>query len=210
MEFLLRCRNRDVITNFFVSSHSHKASLTYKQCQLKLLQEEICHKRSSVKFLKKEFNSIPSLLQHETSFIDLAQINSLFLKSNNKMLTSKSAAQQKGKLIEFKISMQDPNKVMFKFSKYELSDCLKRLLAKCLNFRLSPKHLDYVDYLLNFDLFCGILSNEDLDFVENKKKRNRPLLIYGNIFLKNSFLLYKVYVKIEISLSKNLIKIILS
>ena len=210
MEFLLRCRNRDVITNFFVSSHSHKASLTYKQCQLKLLQEEICHKRSSVKFLKKEFNSIPSLLQHETSFIDLAQISSLFLKSNNKMLTSKSAAQQKGKLIEFKISMQDPNKVMFKFSKYELSDCLKRLLAKCLNFRLSPKHLDYVDYLLNFDLFCGILSNEDLDFVENKKKRNRPILIYGNIFLKNSFLLYKVYVKIEISLSKNLIKIILS
>ena len=153
MEFLLRCRNRDVITNFFVSSHSHKASLTYKQCQLKLLQEEICHKRSSVKFLKKEFNSIPSLLQHETSFIDLAQISSLFLKSNNKMLTSKSAAQQKGKLIEFKISMQDPNKIMFKFSKYELSDCLKRLLAKCLNFRLSPKHLDYVDYLLNFDLF---------------------------------------------------------
>ena len=210
MEFLLRCRNRDVITNFFVSSHSHKASLTYKQCQLKLLQEEICHKRSSVKFLKKEFNSIPSLLQHETSFIDLAQISSLFLKSNNKMLTSKSAAQQKGKLIEFKISMQDPNKIMFKFSKYELSDCLKRLLAKCLNFRLSPKHLDYVDYLLNFDLFCGILSNEDLDFVENKKKRNIPLLIYGNIFLKNSFLLYKVYVKIEISLSKNLIKIILS
>ena len=210
MEFLLRCRNRDVITNFFVSSHSHKASLTYKQCQLKLLQEEICHKRSSVKFLKKEFNSIPSLLQHETSFIDFAQISSLFLKSNNKMLTSKSAAQQKGKLIEFKISMQDPNKIMFKFSKYELSDCLKRLLAKCLNFRLSPKHLDYVDYVLNFDLFCGILSNEDLDFVENKKKRNRPLLIYGNIFLKNSFLLYKVYVKIEISLSKNLIKIILS
>ena len=210
MEFLLRCRNRDVITNFFVSSHSHKASLTYKQCQLKLLQEEICHKRSIVKFLKKEFNSVPSLLQHETSFIDLAQISSLFLKSNNKMLTSKSAAQQKGKLIEFKISMQDPNKIMFKFSKYELSDCLKRLLAKCLNFRLSPKHLDYVDYLLNFDLFCGILSNEDLDFVENKKKRNRPLLIYGNIFLKNSFLLYKVYVKIEISLSKNLIKIILS
>ena len=210
MEFLLRCRNRDVITNFFVSSHSHKASLTYKQCQLKLLQEEICHKRSSVKFLKKEFNSIPSLLQHETSFIDLVQISSLFLKSNNKMLTSKSAAQQKGKLIEFKISMQDPNKIMFKFSKYELSDCLKRLLAKCLNFRLSPKHLDYVDYLLNFDLLCGILSNEDLDFVENKKKRNKPLLIYGNIFLKNSFLLYKVYVKIEISLSKNLIKIILS
>ena len=126
------------------------------------------------------------------------------------MITSKSAAQQKGKLIEFKISMQDPNKIMFKFSKYELSDCLKRLLAKCLNFRLSPKHLDYVDYLLNFDLFCGILSNEDLDFVENKKKRNRPLLIYGNIFLKNSFLIYKVYVKIEISLSKNLIKIILS
>ena len=54
----------------------------------------------------------------------------------------------------------------FNFSKYELSDCEKGLLAKGLNFSLPSKYLDYADYLVNFELFyrnsrnLGILSNE--------------------------------------------------
>ena len=72
--------------------------------------------------------------------------------------------------------MHDPSKVIFNFSKYELSDCEKRLLAKALNFNLPFKHLDYTDYLVNFELFyrnirnLGILSNEDLDFVKTRTK----------------------------------------
>ena len=59
--------------------------------------------------------------------------------------------------------MQDPRKNIFNFSKYELFDCEKRLLAKGLNFSLPP------DYLVNFELFyrnirnLSILSNEDRD-----------------------------------------------
>ena len=40
----------------------------------------------------------------------------------------------------------------------------------------SMKYLDYADYLVNFELFCGnirnlgILSNEDLDFVKTRTK----------------------------------------
>ena len=72
--------------------------------------------------------------------------------------------------------MHDPSKVIFNFSRYELSDCEKRLLAKGSNFSLPPKHLDYADYLVNFELFyrnirnLGILSNEDLDFVKTRTK----------------------------------------
>ena len=72
--------------------------------------------------------------------------------------------------------MHDPSKVIFNFSKYELSDCEKRLLAKGLNFSLPPKYLDYADYLVNFELFyknicsLGILPNEDLDFVKIRTK----------------------------------------
>ena len=86
LEFLLRCRDSNVIPNFLnfrVSSHYLKASLTYRQCQLKLLQEEIRHKKSDIRVLKKEFNSSHSSLQHEISFIDFAHVSSLFLRSNN-------------------------------------------------------------------------------------------------------------------------------
>ena len=54
------------------------------------------------------------------------------------------------------MSMHDPSKVIFNRSKYELSDCEKRPLAKGLNFSLPPKYLDYADYLEIFVtyVFC--------------------------------------------------------
>ena len=128
--------------NFRVSSHYLKASLTYRQCQLKLLQEEIRHKKSDIRVLKKEFNSSHSSLQHKISFIDFAHVSSLFLRSSNRILALKSATQQKKfcKLVKSNIFMHDPSKFIFNFSKYELSDCEKRLLAKGLNFSLRPKY----------------------------------------------------------------------
>lgn len=45
-----------------------------------------------------------------------------------------------------------------------------------LNFSLPIKYLDYVDYLVNFELFyrnirnLGILSYEDVDFVNTRIK----------------------------------------
>ena len=96
LEFLLRCRDSNVISNFFnfgVSSRILKASLTYRQCQLKLLQEKIPYNKSDARVLKKEFNTRLSSLQHEISFIDFAHVSSLFLISNNRILASKSATQ---------------------------------------------------------------------------------------------------------------------
>ena len=117
-------------------------------------------------------------MQHEISFIDFAHVSSLFLRSNNRILASKSAIQQRNlsHLVKSSISIHDTNKVIFNFSKYELYDGEKGLLAKGLNFSLPPKHLDYADYLANFELFyrnicnLGILPNEDLDFVKTKIK----------------------------------------
>ena len=137
-------------------------------------------------------------MQHEISFIDFAHVSSLFLKCNNKILASKTAipvdtrrrttsydvvstlkrlrvstgTQQK----KFNISVQDPSKVIFNFSKYDLRDCEKRLFAKDLNFSLPPKHLDIADCLVDFEFFYRnirnlcILSNEGLDFVKTRTK----------------------------------------
>ena len=120
LEFLLRCRDSNVIP------------------KLKLLQEEIRHK--NIRVLREEFNSSHLSLQHEISFIDFAHVSSLFLRSNNRILALESTTQQKmlSKWVKSIISVQDPSKVIFNFSKYELSDCGKRLFVKGLNFILPP------------------------------------------------------------------------
>ena len=128
--------------------------------------------------LKKEFNSSHSSLQHEISFIDFVHVSSLFLRNKNRILSSKSAIQQKklSNLVKSSISRHDPSQVIFSFSKCELSDCEKRLLAEGLNFSLPPKYLDYADHFLNFELFyrnirnLSNLSNEDLDFLKTRTK----------------------------------------
>ena len=80
--------------NFCVSSRSLEATLTYRQCQLKLFQEEFRHKKSDIGVLKKEFNSSHSSLQHEIGFIDFAHVRSLFLRSKNRNLASKTQQKQ--------------------------------------------------------------------------------------------------------------------
>ena len=82
-------------------------------------------------------------MRHEISFIDFAHVSSLFLRRSNGILASKSAIQQKklSKSVKSNISVHDPSKVVFNFSKYELSDCAKRLLAKGLDFSLPSKYL---------------------------------------------------------------------
>ena len=70
----------------------------------------------------------------------------------------------------------DPEKVVSNFSKYQLSNAEKELLAKGLNFCLAAKQLNYADYLVHFEILyrniCNleILSNEDLGFVKTKTK----------------------------------------
>ena len=99
--------------------------------------------------------------------------------------------------------------------KYELSIYEKGLLAKGLSFYLQPKYLNYTDYLVNLDLlyinFCnlGILSNEDLDCMKTRTKET-ALSSYWNYDNKAPQHLSKEELrKIKISLSRNLIKVIL-
>ena len=135
-------------------------------------------------------------MQHKISFIDFAHISSLFLRSNNRILALKRATKQKklSKLIKSNISVQDRNKIIFNFSRYELSDCKKRLLVKGLNFSLPPNYLDYANCLFDFELLhrnnrnLDILANKGLDFVKQEQTKNSSLHIqaiitmYGIIF----------------------------
>ena len=131
LEFLVKCRDNNVIPKF----------LNFRLANL--LLKEIRLKKSNVRVLKKEFDSLRSSLQQQINSIDFAHICSKFLKINDLKLKSNSVAQQKKfcNLLKEKRSTQDPEKVIFNYSKYVLSDCEKSLLTKGLNFSIPCKKL---------------------------------------------------------------------
>ena len=103
-------------------------------------------------------------LQNELNLIDFAHVSALFFGINDKILKSKSSVQQKKfyKLLQESKTENDPEKVIFNFSKYVLSDIEKKLLAKGLNFCLPPKQLKYADYLVHFELFYRDIRNLEI------------------------------------------------
>ena len=89
--------------------------------------------------------TIFSSLQQQINSTDYGHICSKFLEINDLKLKLNSVVQQKkfSNLLKEKRSTQDPEKVIFNFSKYVLSDCEKSLLTKGLNFSIHCKKLDY-------------------------------------------------------------------
>ena len=181
LQFLCKCDDNNVIPNFlnFRLANSHlKHSSTYRLCQLNLLREEIRQKNSTLRSLQKEFSSLKVSFQNELNLIDFAHVSTLFFGINDKILKSKSSVQQKKfyKLLQESKIENDPEKVIFNFSKYVLSDIEKKVLAKGLDFCLPPKQLKYVDYLVHFELFyrdirnLEILSNENLFKIKTHNK----------------------------------------
>ena len=123
------------------------------------------------------------------------------LKINDLKLKSNSVVQQKKfcNLLKEKRSTQNPEKVIFNFSGYVLSDSGKSLLT------IPCKKLGYADYLVKFELFfrgisnLDIVSNEDLDFVKAKTKEPglSSMIMYFKICLTKNSLLYKTSLKIR-------------
>ena len=128
LEFLVKCKDNKVIpmfSNFRLANRCLISSLTYTHCPSNLLLEEIRLKKSNVIVLQKEFDNLRSSLQQQISSIDFAHTGSKFLKINDLKLKSNSVVQQKKfcNLLKEKRSTQNPEKVIFNFPKYVLSDC---------------------------------------------------------------------------------------
>ena len=100
--------------------------------------------------LQNEFNRLCNKLQFKLNCIDFAHISALFLSSNDNLLKIHDSIQQKkfNKLLIENGPKQDPEKVIFNFSKLSVTDAEKTLLGKGLSFVLPPKQLSYSDYLI--------------------------------------------------------------
>ena len=118
-----------------------------------------------------EYDHIKQKLQHQLLPIDFMHVWSLFLISNDK------ANRKNDKIYDRKIQKlspniheksiidnvsHDPNKVIYNFSNYHLTDSDKSLLIKGLNFAIPPKKIEYSKFLLPFELlFRDIKSNSE-------------------------------------------------
>ena len=114
---------------FKVSNRSMKLSDAYKQCQICLLKEEISNKKSIIRQRQSELVLLKNHLKANMNVIDYARICSIFLISNDEILTKQKDIQD-CKIIELiKGKGIDPENVIFNFSSYVVSDNDKSLLS---------------------------------------------------------------------------------
>ena len=169
LDFLQSCQQNNLIPkflNFKVASSSLQFSRTYKQCQKRLLKQEIKEKVSIISKQKKEFTALKKFIEKKLSIIDFAHICCLFLVGNDKKITKvKEAHCKKLKKLGLVSPLRSHNldKIIINHSSYQLSDIEKTVLAKGLNFALPPKKLNYADYLTPYKLLFRDIKELSVD-----------------------------------------------
>ena len=169
VEFLQICLDNNLIPKFVrfkVTNSALKSTKAYRDCQLKLLKQELSNKKSARRTTNLQLQKLKNELVRTMSLVDYSHIISLFLKSNDANL-AKCQDVHKKKLynlgfFERDRDANDPNQVIHNFSSYVLSDDEKSLLAKGLNFSLPPKKLQFADHMTPFELLYKNLKGCDI------------------------------------------------
>ena len=103
------------------------------------------------------------------SYIDYVHVCNTFLVSNNKNISKVKETQDK-KLCNLLLknigknsdTCQDPDKVMFDFSSYNLNDHEKSVLCKGLNFTIPPKAIEYSELFLPLEMLFREITSLDI------------------------------------------------
>ena len=182
------CKTQNVIPNFLKFKLAYRQLLTlnaYNICQKKLLYQEIFNKYKLVRNLNLELVHFNDSLRYDLNFIVFIRITTVFLASNNKIISKIWKVQNKklGNLCSNNsyfesVTSHDPDKVLFNFSSYQLSEHEKSLLSKGLNFAISPKNLNYADYMLPFELLFRDIDILDIPRTDRDFIQGRLLCIY--------------------------------
>ena len=184
LEFLRICLENNFVPNFLkfkVVNSALRDSKAYRDCQRKLLKQELSNKRSLRGTKFKELKRLKDELVRCMSFVVFTHIISIFTRSNDATLTKCKEVQMK-KLyalgyFERDKETNDPAQVIHNFSSYELTDGEKSLLAKGLNFSIPPKKLNFADQMLPFETLCkdakkcNVLTSQKLDLLKLDLKK---------------------------------------
>ncbi len=184
VEFLKVCLDNSLVPNFVkfkVTNAALKTSKTYRDCQRRLLKQELSNKKSLRRTFHAEIKRLKHELARRLSLVDFTHIISLFGRSNDATL-SKCKEVHKKKLynlgyFERDKEANDPDQVIRNFSSYVLTDDEKTLLAKGLNFSIPPKNLNSADFMAPFETLykevktSNIISKHKLDLLKVDLKK---------------------------------------
>ena len=148
------------------------------------------------------------------SYIDYIHVCSTFLLSNNKNISKVKETQDK-KLCNLVLrnmgnnsdTCQDPDKVIFNFSSYNLSDHKKIVQSKGLSFAIPPQTIEYLELLVPFEMLFRDINSLEVSNL-NKWCNNKCRLwdsVYTS-FKKVSKISEKNLSKEEVKALNNLLK----
>ena len=172
LRFFLDCKKNGVIPKFlcFKLANRHlNNSHVYRKCQLTLLEEELKSKRKRINTLENDTQRVKEELRRTFSVLDCSYICSLFLVANDKSILHHDNIHKRKLQNLLKISSNNifsdshnPDRVIFNFSSYKLTDHENNVLCKSLNFSVKPGMIEYSEFLLPFELLFGDIKREDL------------------------------------------------
>ena len=117
--------------------------------------------------------SVPCIFNmFKLKWIDFYQVSKRFLIGNGKSISKHQKIQDKKfcKISSFvgEKVWHDPQKVIYNFSKHNLTEVEIYVLCKGLQFFLPPKTLEYTDYMVSFEWIFKDIKTTNLSNIQNE------------------------------------------
>ena len=171
LDFLSTCKKRSVIPRFLwfkVANRRLRTSSAYRQCQTKLLQDEINAKHARIRILSAQVTTAHSNLASLVSNMDFIHLKHVSDRENSKRLCQHQRVQDR-KMFRLCAGQKrltnsfNPDDVVFNFSNRLISGKEKEILSKGLNFAVPPTRLNACSFLTPFEKFYNQLKKEPVN-----------------------------------------------
>lgn len=175
LSFLKKCKLNKIWPKFIffrLWNTRLYGSKAYKKCQNILLNNEIRNKENLIKTTSENVKKLKDILKVNISILDFIFINRILSRTINNTKTTIEKVHEK-KLFSLGLSLDfdniSPDKVIFNYSSFRLSEEMKNSLTKGLNFGMIPSKLNLCRYLLPFEKLLKRLKDSPLyKFTEEK------------------------------------------
>ena len=136
LSFLENCIENNGIPKFVqfrVANRDLGESSAYRQCQQKLLKQEIIYKKRRFRLVKKDLSSVKNELMFKLKCIDFHHVCNLFLVGNDRSISKHQNIQDK-KFCKLSNSVvgdasHDPEQVIHNFSSHILTEAKKSVFC---------------------------------------------------------------------------------